>query len=317
MESSQLVNLIIGLMLPIYVLCVWIPSVTINGIIVTVCVLQKDLHTPVSIITAHISFTGLLVSLLYNLVSFADFILVMIHCDCQLTYYLWLISHFLHLSVYPLNGLSLSVCYFCVLKFSSHVLTVKRVVTGIIVIWVISLISNLPLVFLTPFDTFVSCCEETCLNVTYSMCNIGKAAFSPNRITTAGYAYMTFRDITIPVGSTFIVAVFTIASYIVFKKSFIRNSTPLERRMLLLPILMTVSFILFFVIYNLVNWNSSLSPPTTLPGTFYFSVVYLWDFVGLSFAVLVLYFNVLIRSSCINLIKHCFIKNRVSPSNIT
>lgn len=172
MDTSLLVSLIIGFIVPVYVVCIWIPSITINGLIVIVCVLKKELHTPVNIITAHILFTGLLMSLIYSTANIIDFIIVMTTCNCYLTYYTWFISIVIHLSVYPLNGLLLAIVYLYILKSSKHKsLTVKMILIAVIIIWIASVIGASPSVYLLQYDVFVSCCENVCQNNTF-FCDI-------------------------------------------------------------------------------------------------------------------------------------------------
>lgn len=315
--NTLLVRLIVGLIVPVYLLCVWIPSIIINGLIVAVCIVKKDLHTPVNILSAHISFIGLLMSAVYSTVCTIDFIIAMTSCNCQLTYFTWLTAIAIHLSVYPLNGLILAVTYFCVIRFSLKKFNVKGAIIVLTVTWIISVLGTAPSVYLLPFDVFVTCCEEVCQNNSF-LCSVEENKhFVPYALTYGIDTYIKIRDVLFVLVPVVLVAVFTTLSYIEFKKRSNKksNSIQLERRMLLLPILMSTAFVLLYGGRNVTNRAGIPTPNDSLPGITFYYLITLLDLTSFVCAGLVLFFNVTIRNTCITLVKTTLKKNKVRPLN--
>ena len=315
-DPSTLTKVIVGLIVPIYLLLIVLPSIFLNGLIVVTFCYIKDLRTPSNLLSVHISIIGILTTILYSSVAVPTFATQMLECTCGLAYYKWNLAHVLHFSMYPLNILVLSASYFFILKFSAKIITFKVVFVILAIIWFISIAVNIPTVFIVPYQRFVSCCEGVCLNQTY-ICDVPlNISFAPNEFTEDSIQYFRVRDSLLVVVPTFFVIIFSSATYIVFWKSIINATIELHRRMLLLPILMTVACSLLFVAQNNINWTYVPPPTNDLPGVFYYVLSNLsWDIMVLVFAVLIFYLNVRLRKGCLMLL--CCRKSDKEQSKIT
>ena len=125
--DTGVVNAIVGVTVPLYVIGIVIPSIAINGLIVAVFVKNKELRTPANILAVHIAVIGLLVSLFSSTVKIPDFILSMTACNCALTYYNWIFALAFHFSLYPLSVLALAVSNFLILNLTSTVVFTQSV----------------------------------------------------------------------------------------------------------------------------------------------------------------------------------------------
>ena len=315
-DASTLTKVIVGLILPTYVLLIVLPSTFLNGLIVVTFCYIKDLRTPSNLLSVHISIIGILTTILYSSVAVPTFAIQMLQCNCRLAYYKWYFAHLLHFSMYPLNILVLSASYFFILKFSAKIITFKRVFIILAIIWFISIAVNIPNVFIVPFKKFKACCEGVCLNQTY-ICDVPlNTSFAPNEFTTESAQYFRARYSLVVVIPTVFVFIFSSATYIVFWKSIINATIELRRRMLLLPILMTVASASLFLVQNTLNWYYFPPPTTDLPGTFYDALSVLSsDIILIVFAVLILYFNVRLRKGCLRLL--CRRKEQTQQNQIT
>ena len=315
-DPSTLTKVVVGVVVPIYVLLIVLPSIFLNVLIVVTFCYIKDLRTPSNLLSVHISIIGILTTMLYSSVAAPTFATQMLQCNCRSVYYKWLFAHVFHFSMYPLNILVLSASYFFILKFSAKIITFKRVFIILAIIWFISIAVNIPNVFIVPFKKFKACCEGVCLNQTY-ICDVPlNTSFAPNEFTTESAHYFRARYSLVVVIPTVFVFIFSSATYIVFWKSIINATIELRRRMLLLPILMTVASASLFLVQNTLNWYYFPPPTTDLPGIFYDGLSVLSsDIMLIVFAVLILYFNVRLRSGCLTLL--CCRKEEQTQENQT
>ena len=315
-DASTLTKVIVGLVVPTYLLLILLPSIFLNGLIVVAFCYIKDLRTPSNLLSVHISLIGILTIILYSSVAVPTFATQMLQCNCRSVYYKWFVAHVLHFSMYPLNILVLSASYFFILKFSAKVITFKRVFIILGIIWFISIAVNIPNLLIVPFKSFRACCEEVCLNQSH-ICDVPlNTSFAPNEFTTESAHYFRARYSLVVVIPTVFVFIFSTATYIVFWKSIINATIELRRRMLLLPILMTVASASLFLVQNTFNWYYIPPPTTDLPGTFYDGLSVLSsDVMLIVFAVLILYFNVRLRSGCLRLL--CCRKEQTQQNQIT
>lgn len=328
-NATVVSKLIVGFVVPIYVLLILLPSIFVNGLVVLTFCRVKDLRTPLNLLTVHISVIGILTTIFYSSVAVPTFATSMLHCSCELSYYKWNLAHVFHFSIYPLNILALAACYFFILKFSSKAITFKLVFIILVVIWFISIAINIPAVITVPYNQFVTCCQEVCFNQS-SFCDTStplNKSFAPNSFSTESVIYFRFRDTLMVIVPSFFVIVFSSATYIVFWKSIINATIELHRRMLLLPILMTVSCGILFVAQNNINWQYAPPLSDQVPGIFNYLISNLsWDVIVLFFAVLVFYLNVRIRDESLKLLRckkktqtlnnHKTVNNSLSQSSV-
>ena len=295
--------LIVGLALPLYIILIFIPSLLLNGLILITFAKTKKRRTPSNLLSVHISIIALISILFYSTLSIPAFALSVINCDCDLTYYKWLLAHIFHFALYPLNIAAISASYCLILKYSSSILTFPRVIAVLIGIWIASVIGNVPTVFLVPLHDFVTCCEGLCINDTY-ICDDLTGAFTPNLFSIETEIFFIIQDIVFIIAPCILVFVFTALSFYIFKSSILHPKSSLKRRMFLLPIVMTVADIVLIVGQNIINWAPITTHTDNVPGDIIPLVFGLsWDLSNLIYPIIILYFNVPLRKACWSMVK--------------
>ena len=300
--DSTATRIILGLMIPIYILFIVIPSFVLNGLIVISFIKVKEIRTPSNLLAVHISIVSLIVSFFCSPITISSFSLVMSMCDCSTTYYQWLFGHIFHFGLYPLNILLLTISYLLILKYSSAVLSFRRVLISILVIWMLAVFINLPAVFVTPQDSFVECCETVCRNGS-DICNNTVYTFTPHTFTVGGRVFYNIRDVLLIMLPSILVFITSAASYYIYKKSIINSPVGLKLRMILLPVVMTLSVAFYIFGQDVINWRPTQVSNSNIPGIFIFIfVTLLWDSNGVFFACLILFFNVKLRRKVIDMV---------------
>uniref|UniRef100_A0A1X7VCD6 G-protein coupled receptors family 1 profile domain-containing protein n=1 Tax=Amphimedon queenslandica TaxID=400682 RepID=A0A1X7VCD6_AMPQE len=300
--ASHNAVLIICLALPIYFVGIILPSFALNGIIVLTFARTKKLHTPSNLLSVHVSIIGLVTLLIYSTVSIPAFALALIKCDYDLVYYKWMAAHVLHFGLYPLNIAAISLSYCLILKYSSSVLSFLYVGVIIFFMWSAAIIGNAPIPFLVPFRKFVSCSRELCLNSTY-VCYNFHGAFTPNLFSFQSGIFFLIQDIIFIIIPLILVLVSTTLSYTIFKASIVHPDNSLKIRMILLPIIMTATYLFLIVGQNIINWvpitmDTNNMPRDIIPLLFGLS----WDLSSVIYPIIILYFNIPLRKASWNLI---------------
>ena len=299
----MVINIIIGVCIPAYILLITVPSFLLNGLIVFTFAKAKELQTPSNLISVHLSIIGLLITILYSPFSIAAFINVMTSCDCTVLYYYWFFGHIFHYGLYPLNILVLNISYFVIIKFSFSALTLRRALIGILIIWLISILGNLPGIFISPPQEFIECCQTVCINGSV-LCNTTlDQSFTPRDFSNESKVYYHVRDFIIILIPAVIVFVTSSIAYCIYKKSSMRSSLGLEVRLLLLPVIMTLTIGGYLLGQDAINWRPLQTSGEDYPGILVFLLLHmLWDINGVFFPILILFFNVKIRRKCYQII---------------
>ena len=297
--DSLLINVIIGTVIPLYILIMF-SSCVLNGMIVLVFIKTKELHTPSNLLWVHLSAVCFIAPILYSPFSFASFISVMTSCDCNALYYHWVFGHILQFGVYPLNILLLTIGYILILKFSPSILTFSRTIIGLVCIWIVSIVCSIPKIFLVTPDEYIMCCETVCLNGS-DLCNTSlQQTFTPRLFNESVSYYCNLRDIFIILVPSAVVFVTSAGSYYIYKKSAIKSSIGLEMRMLLLPVVMTLIGSVYILGQDTINWVNITTTDERVPGiTLYVVFDMMWDSNCVMFGLLILFFNVSLRKHCI------------------
>ena len=302
-DRSATATLIVGVALPIYAIGIFIPSLVLNGLILITFAKTKKCRTPSNLLSVHMSIIGLISILCYSTLSMPAFTLSIINCECDLTYYKWILAHIFHFALYPFNITAISASYCLILKYSSSILTFRRVAAVLIGMWIVPILGNVPTVFLVPLNDFVTCCEGLCFNDTY-ICDDLTGAFTPNLFSIESEVFFIIQDVAFIIIPGILVFVCTALSYYIFKSSVIQPNNSLKRRMFLLPIVMTVADIVLIIGQNIVNWVPITVHIDNVPGDivpFVFGLS--WDLSNLVYPIIILYFNVPLRKACWSIIK--------------
>ena len=295
--------LIVGLALPIYILGIFLPAVILNGLILITFAMAKKRRTPSNLLSVHVSIIALISLLFYSTLSMPAFAVSILHCDCDLTYYKWILAHIFHFALYPLNITAIAASYCLILKYSSSILTFSRVASVLVGIWIASVIGNIPTLLLVSFNDFVVCCEGLCWNDTF-VCDDLTGAFTPNLFSTQTEIFFIFQDIIFIIIPCVLIFTFTAISYYIFKSSIVHPKSSLKRRMFLLPIVMTVADLLLIAGQNIINWAPIVTHTDNVPGDIIPLVFGLsWDLSSVVYPIIILYFNVPLRKACWNIIK--------------
>ena len=290
--DSVIIAVIVGIVILVYV-PIMMCSTILNGIIVVVYAMAKQLHTPSNLLQVHLSAVGLIIPFFYSPFTLLGFLSALLQCNCTILYYHWLFGNVLHFGVYPFSILLLSISYFLILKFKSIALNFTRVAVGLFLVWIISLIMNLPMFLLTTSNDFIGCCETVCQNGS-ALCNTSyKQSFTPRLFTKQSKIYYDWRDLFAVIIPTTLVFITSAGSYIIYKRSsIIGASVSLEVRMFLMPIILTFAVGGYIFGHDIINWVDSAITDDRIPGITPFIIFHmLWDSSGVVFATIVLFFN--------------------------
>lgn len=308
-NTTLVVPIIVGLSLLLNLLLIFLPSVVLNGCIVLTFVRTKSLHTPSNLLSVNISVSVLVFACVYWPVSIFSIQKAVVSCDCTLRYVQWILAYIFRLTLYSLNFMALAVGYFVIFKYGFRSLTNSLVIIVIACLWIVSLVSNVPLICLVPVQNFASSCEEVCLSDNASIFMNGTSSHVPSFMNLSLLIYIIIRNMLFTVLPIFTVAGLTGASYFIFKKSVINPSSSLSKRLLLLPFLMTTTLFVFVLSLEAINWHpmslySSSMKEENLPIDFaVYLVLLLWDIDGIVYACLILYFNVALRRIIVNYVR--------------
>ena len=302
-DRSTKSALIVGFALPLYILGILIPSITLNGLIVTAFARNKKLHTPSNLLSVHFSIVGLISTVFYSTVLMSAFSVSVLHCDCDLTYYKWVLTHIFHFALYPLNITAIAASYCLILKYSSSILTFSRVASVLVGIWIASVIGNIPTLLLVSFKDFVVCCEGLCWNDTF-VCDDLTGALTPSLFNDSAKVFFILQNVLFVFTPFVLVFVFTTISYYIFKSNIVHPEHSLKRRMFLLPVVMTVADLVLIVGQNIINWVPITIHTDNVPGDIVpFVVGLIWDVSNVIYPLIILYFNVPLWKTCWAMIK--------------
>ena len=194
----------------------------------------------------------------------------------------------------------LNISYFVIIKFSFLVLTLRRALIGILIIWLISILGNLPAIFITPPHDFVDCCQTVCVNGSDLWNTTLEQYFTPRNFNNESKVYYHVRDFIIILIPAVIVFVTSSIAYCIYKKSSIKSSFGLEVRLLLLPVIMTLTIGGYLLGQDVINWQPFPDQWWGLSWYISFSTDYtcFGTLTECSFQFLILFFNVKIRRNC-------------------
>ena len=295
--------LIVGFILPLYILVIVLPSFFLNGLIVLSFFKTREIRTPSSLLAIHMSIVSVLTCLLYSPIASVGFTVVMTTCNCTVTYYQWFLAHLLHFGVYPLNLVIIAGNYLVNLKFASVFHTFRRVGLVLSVLWIITLLATIHILVVVPEKDFTECCTVVCTNHT-ALCDIPTRQFTPHRFDEASESFFAFHDIATAALPIIMAFMFTAISYYSFKKSITESSAIFEQRMLLLPLVKTTASTFLIIGQVLINWHGFTVTAQSVPGnTVFFLFGLFWDINGVVFAILALYVSIEIRKSCLKIIQ--------------
>ena len=221
---------------PIYVLFLLVPSLLVNGTIIALFIKKKELQSPLSVLTGNQCCYGILSNLLNGFLVLIVYPITLSHGSCALEPVMVAMSIWTHFGVSTLNLAAFSVGIYFTLKYNStsQKLTYRQVLIVVAIVWVYPALWAIGLAYSTR-------------NVTSLRCQLYTDDFElfvPDSSAFQGELHQIIlyicRDFAVDMISRTLVIIFCVASYRLFRKSTINPPEGLTRKMLLLPILMTI-----------------------------------------------------------------------------
>ena len=324
-DTISVASAIVGVCILFNMLLILLPSIILNGSIVMTFLRTKSLHTPSNLLSVNISISVLAFACIYWPVSIFSIQTAVLSCDCTLRYVQWILTYVFRLTLYSLDFVALAVGYFVILKYGFQILTVSKVIAVIMFLWIVAIVSNVPMVLLLPPHNFTSWCEAVCLSQNTSDIMSGELPPTLSYMNLSLRVYIIVRNLLFTVTPILTVAGLTGATYCVFRKSIVNPSASLSARLMLLPFLMTTTLLVFVFFLEVINWHptilySSSMTKANLPIDFtIYLISLLWDLDGIVYACLTLYFNVTLRRSLLKFVsrstRKCFAKLRPASDN--
>ena len=292
-------------------------SFLLNGLIILAFILTKKIRTPTSLIIVNLSVVSIIADA-FSPFTLTAFLTAVLSCDCTVLYYRWLVWQIVLFGVYPFNILLLTIAYLAVLKFSAKFLTFTKAITGLVIIWILSILCNLPTPFVTTETEFVDCCETVCMNGS-ALCNNSLfKTFTPRISNPIGRDYYNYRDLFVLLIPALLIFITSAGSYFIYRRSAIKSNIELELRMLLLPIIMTLFGVGYFILEDAINWTDTAVDDERFPGIIVYATLHMfWDTTGVTFALVILFFNVSIRHRVYQMVFQCIWSRNINTVNGT
>ena len=221
---------------PIYLFFLLLPSLLLNGAIIVLFVKKKELRSPLNLLTGNQCCYGILSNLLNGFLVLIAYPISLSYGSCALELVMIATTIWTHFGVSTLNLAAFSVGIYFTLKYNntSLKLTYRKVFIVVAVVWVYPALWAIGLAYSTR-------------NISSLRCQLYTDDFVlliPDSSAFQGELHQIMlyisRDFAVDMVSRTIVVIFCVASYRLFRSSTINPPEGLSRKMLLLPILMTI-----------------------------------------------------------------------------
>ena len=291
-----------GVLAPLYLLFLLLPSLFLNGTIIMLFVKKKELRSPLNLLAGNQCCYGILSNLLNGFLAIVVYPISLSYGSCALEPIMVATTIWTHFGVSTLNLAAFSVGIYFTLKDYNNILlklTYRKALIMIAIIWVYPALWAIGLAYSTRNISSLRCqlyTDDFELLVSDSSIFQGEI----HQIVL----YIS-RDFAVDMVSRTLVIIFCIASYRLFCKSTINPSEGLTRKMLLLPILMTtmISVVNFCSGVLLIGINNgyggiSLENFESSP-LYYISTLFqlLVEYNSLAYACLLIYLNQTLQST--------------------
>lgn len=301
--------------IPFYVLFILLPSLFLNGSIVLAFIKKKYVRTPLNLLTVNQCCAGIFSNLLNGSLLLIATPVALKHGSCATAPLVVASVIWTHYGMNMLNLAAISLGMFITLKYGASFITYKKALSVILINWIYPTFWGAILAFITRDYPNLTCEAYTDYQ-------------RPPPNSTAGpqmYQIILFvaRDILVSWVTRVLVAASSIASYRLFRRNTICPPEGLTRKMLLLPILMTLFLtvitmctgILLIGLNNGYGITISVDSPLVNIKDI---VLMLVEYDAIAYASLLLYFNIKLRSAVKEVLKDIFNlcnykKNRVQP----
>ena len=301
--------------IPFYVLFILLPSLFLNGSIVLAFIKKKYVRTPLNLLTVNQCCAGIFSNLLNGSLLLIATPVALKHGSCATAPLVVASVIWTHYGMNMLNLTAISLGMFITLKYGASFITYKKALSVILINWIYPTFWGAILAFITRDYPNLTCEAYTDYQ-------------RPPPNSTAGpqmYQIILFvaRDILVSWVTRVLVAASSIASYRLFRRNTICPPEGLTRKMLLLPILMTLFLtvitmctgILLIGLNNGYGITISVDSPLVNIKDI---VLMLVEYDAIAYASLLLYFNIKLRSAVKEVLKDIFNlcnykKNKVQP----
>lgn len=288
---------------PLYVLFLLVPSLLLNGFVIFTFIKKKQVRSPLTLLIINQCLIGICSNTLNGLMIFVATPIALRHGNCVTILFATATILWTHYGMHMISLAAISVGIYVTLKYGPSSMTYKRALTTIAVIWIYPALWAAMLTYFVK-DSPSLTCE---VNTDY------KRPASNSTLVPQIYQIVPFlaRDFLFSNVSRIIVAVACIGSYRLFRKGTINPGAGVTRRMLLLPILMTVLLTLITASTGmlLIGLNNGYVVTITVDSP----IVYIKDIVALlleydaiAYASMLIYFNLKIQNTLKETLKEIF-----------
>ena len=235
-ETTNGTNLIENLLLlsevttPLYLALILLPSLYLNGFVIRLFVKEKDFRSPLNLLIVNQCCAGIVSNFVNGLLILIISPLALKYGICDTGPPLLASALWTHYGMNALNLAAISVGIYVTLKYGASVITYKRIMLVIVINWIYPAIWAVVLSSIVKDYPSLTCTAYTDFEP------------PPDILQPQVYQLIPFvtRDLMIDMVTRVLVAVFCIASYRLFRRNTINPPPGLTRKMLLLPILMTL-----------------------------------------------------------------------------
>ena len=306
---------------PLYLVFVIIPSLLSNGIVLFLFVKKKELRSPLNLLTINQCLSGLFGNLLNGFLTFVVYPISLSRSSCTIETVIVGTTIWTNFGISTINLAALSTGIYITLKHNNKI-KYWQVVCVITVVWIYSAFWAILLASIVENIQSLKCFLYT---DDFELSIISGDSFNLQGGSLYQIVLYVSRDFIVDVVARTFVIIFCIASYRLFRKSIINPPEGLTRRMLLLPILMTImsTIVNFFSGVLLILVNNGYGAVTVsledYEGSFLYYIQTIFQFLveynSIAYGCLLIYLNKKIQAAYKELFSSCRPRkqNRVAP----
>ena len=292
-----------SILAPLYFLFLVIPSLLSNGVVIGLFLTKKELRTPLNAITINHCFIGLLGNLLNGFLTFIVYPISLSYGSCAIETIIVATTIWTTFGANILNLAALSTGLYITLKYNNtiHKLTYRKVAIVLVVVWTYPALWAALLAYIVRDIRSLRCFLYTDDFVNDIIIESDPAQYNLQGGSAYQIVLYISRDFAVDMVSRTLVIIFCIASYRLFRKSTLNPPEDLTRRMLLLPVLMTImsTIVNFFSGVLLIAVNNGYGAVSVsvedFEGSALFYIQTIFQFIveynAIAYACLLIYLN--------------------------
>ena len=300
-----------GILTPLYIVFVLLPSLLTNGVVIAAFAKKEDFRSPLNLLIVNQCASGLLSNFMNGTLTFVIYPISLYYGTCVVESLMLASTIWTQFGINTINIAAISVGIYVTLKYRDR-LSYKKVCVVLAIVWIYPALWSIMLTFIARNIRTVRCFLYTdVVNAPVNDENFTLPSGAPYQI-----ALFTLRDLLLDIPSRALIIVFCVASYRLFRKSAINPSEDLTRKMLLLPVITTIlsSVVTFIFGVLLVTVNNLygvlLDSPADYEDSplFVFQTIFqfLVEYTAIAYACLLIYLNKNLQATYRDTVKRLF-----------